>query len=397
MKDVYERLLAAVNQQSEDGAVRIVAQYEPIGGPGEKVFPPTATEKGSKVPRYLVEPRYVDGEAVDVVHLDQVQSQANRCETALLDAVRSGQIFLPHLELSAVSHGMPVRMTSLEAPHRSRDAYFRDCEDSSGTAFDDTADGAALRDARDRDAGPYLRLSPADLAYGVWDSHRKRRIQVKVARAYQSSMFGVAPLVGVRAAGRADPLNLPGTDLVEISGSGWSPSKAGKAAKVKGVVQLNELGHGMIPPSEGLGGVSVKSVHRTATLSLAKLAGMRFGESSEEFAGAARALVAALALLGDRLAFAAPALSLRSGCDLVQVSERVEWVRRGSEGRPGGEPLELSTAREALELFGIAEGRAREAGLEWACQPLALRPKQALQQAIDKSFAFAGAGAPEGE
>ncbi|WP_367435022.1 type I-G CRISPR-associated RAMP protein Csb1/Cas7g [Streptomyces celluloflavus] len=397
MKDVYERLLAAASMQSGDGAIRIASHYEPLGGPGEKVFPPAVTEKGGKEPRYLVEPRYVDDEPVDVVCLDQVQSQANRCEVALLKAIGRGELFLPHLELSTVAHGMPVRVTSLEASHRSRDAYFRDSEDSDGTAFDETEAGAELRDARDRDAGPYLRLAPSDLAYGVWDSHRKRRIQVRIARAYQSTMIGVAPLIGVRAAGRVDPLNLAGKDVVELSGSSWSPTAGKNAAKGTKTAKMSELGHGMIPPSEGLGGVSVKAVQRNATLSLAKLAGMRFGEASEEFAATARALVAAIALLGDRLAFAAPALSLRSGCDLVMVSERIEWVRRGHDGSPQGEALELSTAREALELFRVAEQRAREAGLEWAREALVVRPNASLQQAIEKSFVVGGAGTSESE
>ncbi|MFK8909431.1 hypothetical protein [Streptomyces sp. YS-3] len=119
---------------------------------------------------------------------------------------------------------------------------------------------------------------------------------------------------------------------------------------------MSELGHGMIPPSEGLGGVSVTSVQRSASLSLAKLAMLRFDAVSDELTQAARALVAAIALLGDRLAFASPALHLRSGCELLLVSERIDWIQRGRDGGPVFDALELSgsgrPSREAASLIG---------------------------------------------
>ncbi|QDQ14175.1 type I-U CRISPR-associated RAMP protein Csb1/Cas7u [Streptomyces spectabilis] len=396
MKDIYERLLAAASLRSTDGAVRIVSEYEPLAGVGTPLFPPTVKAKETNSAGYLVEPRYVHGDETRVVLLDQPQSQANRCETALLDAVRRREVFIPYLEMVTESYGMPVRMTSLEAPHRSRDAYFRDSVDESGRKFDETELGAALRDASSGDLSAYLRLVPSDLAYGVWDSHRKRRIQVKIPRAYRSEMIGIKPLIGVRAAGRVDRLNLAG-DTVELTDSGWSPSALEKPKKGVKTARMSELGHGMIPPSEGLGGVSVTSVQRSASLSLAQLATLRFGNASEDLTAAARALIASIALLGDRLAFSAPALHLRSGCDLLMVSERIEWVQRGRDGDPHLEPLDLATPQGALELFTIAVDRAREAGLQWASEPVVVRPNTSLQQAIDKSYLIAGVGAAESE
>jgi CRISPR-associated protein Csb1 len=363
---------------------------------GTPLFPPTVKTKETNAAGYLVEPRYVDGDETQVVLLDQPQSQANRCEMALLDSVKRRKVFIPHLEMATESHGVPVRMTSLEAPHRSRDAYFRDSVDGAGSRFDETEAGAALRDASAGDLSAYLRLVPSDLAYGAWDSHRKRRIQVKIPRSYRSEMIGIKPLVGVRAAGRVDRLNLAG-DSVELSETGWAPSTSEKPRKGVKTARMSELGHGMIPPSEGLGGVSVTAVQRSASLSLAKLAMLRFGNASEELTAAGRALVAAIALLGDRLAFSAPALHLRSGCDLLMVSERIEWVKRGRDGSPLVEPLELATPQEALELFGIAVDRAHDAGLQWASEPLIVHPNPSLQQAIDKSYVIAGVGEAESE
>ncbi|MEV6702809.1 type I-U CRISPR-associated RAMP protein Csb1/Cas7u [Streptomyces sp. NPDC051453] len=396
MEKVYERLRAAAGLQSGDGAVRVVAEYEPLGGPGAPVFPPTVKAKATDAAGYLVEPRWVDGQQTDVVLLDQRQSQANRCETALLTAIESGQLFVPHLALSTQAAGVDVRVTSLEAPHRSRDAYFRDAVDAEDRPFDKTEAGAGLQAASTRDVRSYLRWVPSDLVYGVWDSHRKRRIQVKIPRAYSSEMVGVAPLAGKRAAGRMDPLNLPG-EVVQVTSSGWQFTEGAKKTKDKSQAKLSELGHGMIPPSEGAGGVVVKAVQRTATLSMAQLAGLRFGDASSEFCAAGRALVGALALLGDRLAFAAPAIRLRSGCDLVLVSERIEWVGRGTDGRPVTEPLELASAEQARALFEVAVARAEVAGLEWPKKPVELQPAPGLQEAIRRSVAVTGIGEAESE
>ncbi|MCI4039800.1 type I-U CRISPR-associated RAMP protein Csb1/Cas7u [Streptomyces sp. TRM75563] len=392
IEELYERLLAAASAQSEDSAIRVQAAYEPTDGLGGRIFPPTVKSRATDAAGYLIEPRYVDGVEVRVVLLDQRQSQANRCEQALLDAVRRQDLFLPHLELSTEAEGRAVRITSLEAPHRSRDAYFRDAEDDEGAKFDETEAGAALCRAGAGDLGAYLRQVPTDLVYGVWDSHRKRRIQVKVPRAYTSEMYGVSPLMGVRAAGRVDRLNLAG-DTVAVTEAGWSPLDGAKPPRGVASARMSELGHGMIPPSEGIGGVSVKAVRRQATISLAQLSSLRFGDVSEEFAAAGRALLASIALLGDRLAFGSSALHLRSGCDLVVVSEQVAWVRRGQDGAPVTQPMECTTVRDALALFELALERARKTGLEWPIEPVRVRPNASLQQAIAKSFEVAGIGA----
>ena len=64
---------------SSAAAFRCVTEFQPAGGPGDKIFPPTY-EGG----RYAVEKRMVDERLVDCVLLDSVQSQANRMELALL-------------------------------------------------------------------------------------------------------------------------------------------------------------------------------------------------------------------------------------------------------------------------------------------------------------------------
>ncbi|MGW3228752.1 type I-G CRISPR-associated RAMP protein Csb1/Cas7g [Kitasatospora sp. NPDC001095] len=399
MKALYERLAEAASGLSADGAIRVVAQYEPVAGVGAPVAPPTVKvkQKEGDGPGQLFEDRWVGGEAVKVVLLDQRQSQANRCETALLEAVDQGDAVVPHLALHVTAEGRALRMTNLDAPHRSRDAYFRDAVDEAGVKFDETDTGQALRETGTGDVRAFLESAPSDLVFGIWDSHRKRRVQLKVPRTYTSEMVGLDPLSGKRAAGRFDKWNFPG-DNVELTADGWKPvdgtgKKGGKGKALK----VSAVGHGMIPPVEGMGGVTVRAIERNATLALAGLRALRFGDAPKEYVRAARALLAALALLGDRLAFAAPAVRLRSGCDLLLVSERIEWVGRGREGVAVTEPLELDTAAQALELFEFARSRAEEAGLKWSKEPVRLRPNAQVQQAIERSFRLEGIGEAEGE
>src|ERR1700682_392768 len=91
-------------------ALRMVATFQPIGGNGDKVAPPTH-EKG----KYAFEERMMDGQDVKTVLLDSVQSQANRFEEALLSRVRAGDIKIPLLEVEIPNH---ETLTSLTVPHR---------------------------------------------------------------------------------------------------------------------------------------------------------------------------------------------------------------------------------------------------------------------------------------
>ncbi|MGH9283290.1 MAG: type I-G CRISPR-associated RAMP protein Csb1/Cas7g, partial [Acidimicrobiales bacterium] len=170
---LYDRIAAGASLEGDDGAIRITATYEPAAGPGAKVSPPTYPT-GSDSP-YVVEDRAgPDGSVLRCALLDSRQSQANRCEEALQGAIDAGTVALPHLVLDMETHGSPIRITSLTAPHRSRDAYFRDASVPGGQRFDATPPGTALAAG---DVGAFYRYTPVDLVYGVWDSHRQRRIQ----------------------------------------------------------------------------------------------------------------------------------------------------------------------------------------------------------------------------
>lgn len=378
-EELYDRLAAAASLEGDDAAVRITASYESAGGEGEKISPPTYPVGDKTKPPYLLEKRWDGDEEVEVVLVDSRQAQANRCEEALQDEVDAGRLALPHLALATEVHGTPIRITSLQAPHRSRDAYFRDAELGSDL-FDRSPVGAALRDARPEDASPLYRHSPADLVYGVWDSHRSLRLAPRFPRVYTSEMVGWHASVGQRAAGRFD-LYVSGGRKVAGGNDDWQPGDGKKGTR------LSELGHGSIPPSPSKrdgtllpGGVHVRRISRTASLGFAGLARVRLGPLDAAGHRAARAALGALALLADRLAFGRPGVFLRSGADLVLVEESMAWVGRGPE-----EPLALSID-DARALFEMAVERAAQAGAPWKAGAVEVRPQPKLQAMLVEAY-----------
>jgi CRISPR-associated protein Csb1 len=367
---LYERLAAAVTLQNDDAAIRIRAEYEPQAGPGAKVFPPTYLESNGT--RYHFERRWSpEGTPVEVVVLDSYQSQANRCEAAL-DRV-ADRLGLPRLLMRFIHDDVTIELSNLAAPHRSRDAYFLDSH-VDGRPFDETEIGQALDRASIDDLTPFLSYVPTDLVYGVWDSHRGKRLALKFARSYTSEMLGWEPERGKRAATKGDPLNLPGGD--KVSTRAWRPLGTSAKSK-KDESKLSDLGHGMVPnqPDESIGGVAVRSISRLGVLSLTGLARLRF--RSDDVNRAGRTALAALALAGDRLAFGGAGIHLRSGSDLVLRSESLEWVQRGART----EPLELTTD-DALQLVDLARERLAAAGVQWSPEPVVLSPSGPLADVI---------------
>jgi CRISPR-associated protein Csb1 len=371
-ESVADRLVAAVGPSREHTAIVVRAVYQPVGEAGRTVMPPTyPVSGGERDPnaRYLMGDRLVDGERRAAVVIDQEPSQANRVEEALRDARDEGRVELPLLELRVGS----VRLTSLDFPHRYADAYVRDSL-VGGVRFDQSPVGARLRSAAVADVRPLYEREPGSLLFGAWDSHRKGRWP-KFARLYAAVMFGLDPVTGRRMGGRMDPVNLTGLvdDKAKAEGD-WRFVAEG--AKGKGN-RLSEIGHGNIAPNPVPGGVTVSEIRRIASVSLAGLERLRFGDAPAEAAVLARAALAALALAGDRLAFGRPSVWLRSGCDLAKVTETV-----GLE-RPGGTVDDLPvTAGEAVDAFHELRDRAAEAGIGMASDTIELTPAPALAEAI---------------
>src|SRR6185437_10738017 len=181
-------LVAATAEGRRHTAVVIRAQYQPVGGAGRVIMPPTypvADNERNPNARYLIGDRLVDGVTRKAVVVDQEPSQANRVEEALRDARYQGRLQLPLFELRAATPMGEVRLTSLDFPHRYADAYVRDSL-VDGVRFDESPVGQRLRTATVADVRPLYCREPASLIFGAWDSHRKGRWP-KFARLYSSS------------------------------------------------------------------------------------------------------------------------------------------------------------------------------------------------------------------
>ena len=149
-------------------AFRCCVKLQPAGGEGSKVFPPTYA--GAV---YATEKRRLPGhdKAVECVLLDSVQSQANRMEEALQQALDAGIIKIPVVEVDfspyfpGESQADDMRLvdpvgkvSTLQAPHRIADAILRDSLHN-GEAFRKSEIGRRISMVSARDATA-LRILP---------------------------------------------------------------------------------------------------------------------------------------------------------------------------------------------------------------------------------------------
>ena len=78
MKGEHHMDIAALTDAVRDGAaIRRVRRLQPVGGRGDKIFPPTYPGEGTNAPpRHVFEYRRLEGQDVLCVLIDRVQSQA---------------------------------------------------------------------------------------------------------------------------------------------------------------------------------------------------------------------------------------------------------------------------------------------------------------------------------
>ncbi|MDR7464963.1 MAG: type I-U CRISPR-associated RAMP protein Csb1/Cas7u, partial [Armatimonadota bacterium] len=176
----YDQVYRAVSGSA--AAFRCRRRLQPAGGPGEKVFPPTFA--GAV---YAIEQRRVPGRdgPVACVLLDSVQSQANRMELALQEAVDTGRVKIPLVVVDFTEYdptgdleadkraGRLIdrvgKITSLQVPHRLADAILRYSE-LNGVPFRKSDKGRALNMVGPTNATPLFELCPTALLFGMWDS-----------------------------------------------------------------------------------------------------------------------------------------------------------------------------------------------------------------------------------
>lgn len=410
-------------------AFRARVRLQPAGGEGDKVFPPTyAGAEYAKEKRRL--PDFA--EPVDCVLLDSVQSQANRIEEALQDAIDEGRIQIPLIEVdfSDIPLLMPGqtgdglyepigRVTSLEAPHRVADAILRDSEwvndQGQRMPFRETAYGRNVGLANLRNATPLFEICPTALLLGLWDSTGpKGGLGTKFQRALVSEIIGVNVSYGTKTSSRIDPLAIrkDAAKIYETPDRGWTldPAEAAQEKKkpvVKGKDgKPSEANHGNIVPSLSdvnkdkvplAGGVTIAYAEQTTVISLPALRRLQFplkGKVSAEVNRAGRTVLAALGLCGAVLA-AERGLDLRSRC-LLWPTAPLTWELLDRPGQMS-EPFSLDVAN-AIQLLADAVDHAKSLGLPWLDKPLQLKPAAKLVKLVCESQkkAVSSGDEPEG-
>lgn len=382
-------------------AFRCRRRLQPAGGEGDKVFPPTFA--GAV---YAIEQRRVPGRDTPVtcVLLDSVQSQANRMELALQEAVDAGKIKLPLVEVDFSRHGPTGdveadekagrlidavgKITSLQVPHRLADAILRDSE-LDGVEFRKSPIGKALNTVSLVNATPLFELCPTALLFGMWDSTGpKGGLGPKFERAVVSEIVGIGAEVGDLLRGvRRDPLEIRAAVKVQKDADGsWQVADP----RAKGVVAPSEINHSSVPypkrrdqkaDDNYYAGTTIEYAEQTTTLSMICLHRLKFpidGKTSDATDHAARAVLAALGLCAAALAFEA-GVGLRSR-SLLWPEEPMSWELLE---RPGSKPREFAlTGDQAVALLNEAIGAARTGGLPWREEPVVLKPSAELLKLV---------------
>lgn len=402
-----ETLASAV---ANGAAIRRRQRLQPMGGKGDKIFPPTYPGEGRNAPpRHVYERRRVDGGEAWCVLVDSVQSQANRLEECLLQAIAEG-VKIPHVVVDFSAAGLDglSKVTSLDAPHRVYDAILRDSQ-FNGTPFMESDVGKRLAKAKAEDASALLEISPTALLFGAWHSTGEGGgLGAKFARCLVSEIVAIDVPVedvvvnqrtgeietrtaGRRTGSRIDPLGILRKVDVFKGKNGWSTSEAGAGEKAK-KVRPSEINHGNIAPTIQPLGVTCDHIEHTFVLSFAALRRLRFGGGERD--GAGRALLAALGLVAHAEQDAR-GYALRSRCDLVcEGRAPLELVR------PDGTATSLELDRSmARSLYEEAFAAAQVAGFSLSADPLRLTPQDKLVEIVARSqeLALSGEGGEEDE
>lgn len=403
--------LKKLQRAFDDGcvAIRAVRRLQPVGGPGDKVFPPSYGVDDRAPHKYATEKRRIGGAEVETVVLDSVQSQANRLELALLEAWRRREIAIPVVTVDFKDiAGLDDlgQVTSLDAPHRLADAILRDSVTKQGTPFRLSAEGKAFAEARQSNAGALYRLCPTALVFGIWDSTGPRGgLGAKFQRALVSEIVGVGAILGRKTSSRIDPAQIQKLEIYEDLKGEWTANQAEARTERGKPVAFGDgkpsvINHGNVTPTidERAGGVTIDYATHSSVLSLVALRRLRFREDSEgrplpaetgrQSEDAARIVLGALGLAAITYGQDA-GYDLRSRCLLVPEEPRTFEVVAAD----GGEPQRLTlTAQGAAKLLEQAVAAAEKVGMGWPkglAEPvLTLRPSPRLVDLIQRSRAL---------
>lgn len=378
-------MLEDLNRAITSGAAafRCRRRLQPGGGEGDKVFPPTYAGG-----TYAVELRHVPGHDTPVtcVLLDSVQSQANRMEQALQEAVDSKVISLPLIEVDFTGADLPDpvgKITSLQVPHRLADAILRDSEHR-GKRFRDSDAAKGVNQAGPNNATPLYQLCPTTLVFGMWDSTGpKGGLGAKFERALVSEVVGFHASISEMHRNRGvrwDPLQASKTvPILKNNDGSW---QVAEDPKKKGIVRPSEVNHGSVPFDGPNAGTTIAYAEQITTLSLICLRRLRFplngGKTEAGVDAAGQAVVAALGLCAATLAFES-GMGLRSRCLLWPEGPMI-WELLA---KPGESPrLFTLDSKSACRLLGEAATAAEKVQLRWHPEPLLLKPSRELLKLV---------------
>jgi CRISPR-associated protein Csb1 len=384
MQKITLDLLMGASMPGGASCLTSVTELEPAAGAQASVAPAkfASSVGGDKRGVYAYERRFLDGVPSQAVIIDSKQSQLNRCEIALAQAITDAHptlSLMPRVELAYQRDGIDEVYSDLTLPHRIYDGHIR-AGTVNGVPVTQLEMYRDIRNATPANARAVLDASPVSLLFGSWDSSRAAR-----QGRWRSTLVG--EIIGfcaddrssMRGGARVDPVgmqiqltetalkNLAEAQRAELSVKLYDKAtKSGKnATKGKGDVAAltsgSMLGLGGIPPTlDALSGVACDRIIRSHVLSFAALRQMRFGAGADGDA-ACRALLAALAL--NALARSDAELCLRANCDLREAgAANVDVDERGG-GRVSLEPL---TIAEVDALLDAALAAARDkAGIRW--------------------------------
>jgi CRISPR-associated protein Csb1 len=380
-------------------AFRCVTEYQPAGGAGDKVFPPTY--EGGK---YAVETRMIDGQLVDCVLLDSVQSQANRMEFALLESYRAKKLKQLPLLVAKFDQELLKKkfsVTSLDAPHRIADAIFRDSL-LDGVMFRKSEKGSILDTADVRNATGIFGMCPTALVFGLWDSTGPRGgLGAKFQRALVSEIMGYAAIPGVKTSSRIDPAQIMlgagplfGRKEQSDAAPRWTLESKVGSKKLGKDGKPSEANHGNVTPTITVGGFTIGKAVQTSVLSLAALRRLRFplngsADSDPLVDNVGRTALAALGLAAATLVRGD--CDLRSRCQLFPQQQPV-WELLDT---PGETPPQFSLPPDqAVELLNAAVDEAENLQLPWEGE-IELKPSDELVELVRRSQELASASVLE--
>lgn len=398
-------LNAAVAGQA--AAFRSITKLQPVDGEGGKIFP--ATYSGGA---YATERRTLDGTVVDCVLIDSVQSQSNRAEEGLKQAIERNRTKLPIIEVSFEEINGSLRnplpnLTSLDVPHRLADAILRDAMLSDGTRFSKSEYAQRWGRSNLWNATAVYELCPTALLFGMWGSPEKPGgLGAKFERAYVSEIVAVDVV-----SNSTEKIDSKGSDVRKdivnkCAGFRIDPLNASKNVQIKqnedgsyevgtGKMRPSEINHGNIPFETSNSGIRARYAEQTTVVSLGALRKLRFplnGNDDPALNDAGRTVLAALGLCAGVLAAEANT-SLRSRCHLWPVEER-EWELLE---KPGQQPRRFRmNGDRAIALLNEAIAAASQSGLKWMEEKLVLKPTPELAKLIQQSQEAAAKGKGEG-